>query len=149
MIQNHDDHNGRDASGRFMPGHNHGFKAGRSGNPAGRKPGAVFVGEYLSMMATWTRGELQTVVDDDATPITQRIAARRLLAADDADHRIAGPDFDRVCDRTEGKPHQAIRVEQHDHRCADERAAALLANLRQALPPDLMHRLDTVPDHPG
>lgn len=87
------------------------WKPGESGNPRGR-PGTVkLVSEWLRQMHDWKRSQLQAVCDDDDSPATQVLAARRLLggmAADESPN--PGADFDRVTDRTEGKPRQSVQV---------------------------------------
>jgi len=68
--------------------------------------------EWLKEMVQWTRGDVLAVLLDNDASLSKRIAARRLLAADDstltkAGASLAGPEFDKIVDRTEGKPKSA------------------------------------------
>jgi len=100
----------RDDSGHFLPGHRVGaatrYRAGVSGNPAGRPPFGASVREHINIMANWTRRQLQAVIDDDDAPSAQVAAARQVLDARNGD----GKAFDRCADRTEGRPTQRHEV---------------------------------------
>ena len=114
----------RDGRGQLRPGHTVGattrWQPGQSGNPGGRKPGVVYVSEYLATMADWSRQEVEAVLASIDTPITKRIAARRLLGADSDDARQAGADFDRIADRTEGRPYQSTTVRHEDSQSREQ-----------------------------
>ena len=108
----------RDASGRLLPGHSVGaatrFKPGVSGNPKGRPPAGLAVREHCNLMADWTEEELQSAANAPEASWAQRAAAERMLSClgDRAhqDTKQAAADFDRICDRTSGKPTQQVEV---------------------------------------
>jgi hypothetical protein len=77
------------------------MKPGETLNPKGRPSAGAAVVEWLNVMQEWKRSEVENVIADPKTPINKLIAARRWIEAIDK-----GDDFDRVCDRTEGKPKQ-------------------------------------------
>ncbi len=101
------------------------WKPGQSGNPAGRARGSVYISECLNALLIvdgddrprYTKADLERIVaDDDAAP-AMVIAARRILSAM-RDGKLPrggadpepGRDFDRIADRIEGKPPQAVHV---------------------------------------
>ena len=68
------------------------------------------------MLVDYTRGQLEAALADGGASATKIAAARTWLGALSAEKNsagvpIAGADFDRVCDRTEGKPKQAVQVD--------------------------------------
>ncbi len=101
------------------------WQPGQSGNPAGRARGGAYISEWLNALLIvdedgrprYTKADLERIVtDDDAAP-AMVIAARRILSAM-RDGKLPrggadpepGRDFDRIADRIEGKPAQAIHV---------------------------------------
>ncbi len=72
--------------------------------------------EWVNVMADWPPADVEAVMVDPAAPVAKRAAARVWL---DAVSRactaggvpIAGAEFDRICDRTEGRPKQSILAE--------------------------------------
>ena len=101
------------------------WKPGQSGNPGGRARGGAYISECLNalLIVDWdgrpkcTKADLERIVaDNDAAP-AMVIAARRILSAM-RDGKLPrggadpepGRDFDRIADRIEGKPAQAIHV---------------------------------------
>ena len=103
-------------NGGVIPPVEHRFKPGQSGNPAGRAGSAgSSVREWINAMAEWTVAELQAVKDDPKATAAKRTAARLWMEAtsDDANtagNPIAGAAFDRIMDRTEGRPKQAVSL---------------------------------------
>jgi hypothetical protein len=60
-------------------------------------------------MQDWPRERLDAVMKDEAAPVAKRAAARCWIDASlqgytSSGAPVAGSDFDRICDRTEGKP---------------------------------------------
>ncbi|MCH8153447.1 MAG: hypothetical protein IH830_13870 [Planctomycetes bacterium] len=101
------------------------WKPGQSGNPAGRARGGAYISEWLNALLIvdgdgrprYTKADLERIVaDDDAAP-AMVIAARRILSAM-RDGKLPrggadpepGRDFDRIADRIEGKPPQAVHL---------------------------------------
>jgi hypothetical protein len=68
-------------------------------NPLGRKTCGASIKEHINLMGDLSEAEIQAVSDDEAAPIAKRIAANRMLSA-----LAVADDFDRICDRTDGKP---------------------------------------------
>ena len=101
------------------------WKPGQSGNPAGRARGGAYISECLNALLIvdgdgrprYTKADLERIVaDDDAAPAMVIAALRSLSAMRDgklprggADPE-PGRDFDRIADRIEGKPPQAVHV---------------------------------------
>jgi hypothetical protein len=132
------------------------WKPGQSGNPAGRRKGEASVTEWINAFLSekedgtpnYPRARLEEICEDpDASP-AKVIAAQRVLGAMKDGRRFAtdrrgkvypagtdpepGRDFDRICDRTEGKPVQSVRVE----RVPDRPSAEILAEIRALLRSD-------------
>ena len=101
------------------------WQPGQSGNPAGRARGGAYISEWLNALLIvdgdgrprYTKADLERIVaDDDAAP-AMVIAARRILSAM-RDGKLPrggadpepGRDFDRIADRIEGKPPQAVHL---------------------------------------
>lgn len=141
------------------------WKPGQSGNPRGRTTAGAAVGDWLNILCDvhddgrpkYIRADIEAIVDDPNEAPAKVIAARQILHAMDSGEKFvrdrsgklypAGIDvnvgnaFDRVCDRTEGKPVARIHV-QH-HKAPDP--AAMIAELRAALadlPPELRATVD-------
>ena len=98
-----------------IPPPEHRWAKGHSGNPAGRPSAGAAVLEWLNVMAEWPLAKIESITKDADAPASKVMAARRLLDAC-SEYRstsgmpIAGPDFDRIMDRTEGKPKQSMDV---------------------------------------
>jgi hypothetical protein len=99
-----------------VPPPEHRWKPGQSGNPAGRpKAAGSSIREWLNIMTDWSTRELQAVLDDPEAPSAKATAARMWKHAR-SDERtksglpIAGPEAERICDQTAGKPRQAIEL---------------------------------------
>lgn len=126
------------------------WRRGQSGNPNGRCPGVVYVSEFISSMLAvadngtpaCTKADLEKVVEDDSEPPAKVIAARRVLSAmrtgdrwvqdrdgqlfPTSDNAEPGRDFDRICDRTEGKPTQRVQVEHKPAATPEEARGRML-----------------------
>ncbi|MBC7783165.1 MAG: hypothetical protein H7144_04935 [Burkholderiales bacterium] len=83
------------------------FPAGQSGNPKGRPSAGAAVREWLNAMQDMTRDELDRIFKDEAEPINRRTAAGIWIGAS----TTGGTDFDRIMDRTDGRPKQSIEIE--------------------------------------
>jgi hypothetical protein len=89
------------------------FKPGHPGGPGRPKGAAYTLKEWLNLMAEYSVSDLNAVLTDEAATAAKKAAARTWL---DATTRlttssgvpIAGAEFDRIMDRTEGRPAQAI-----------------------------------------
>lgn len=131
---------GRDHLGRWLPGHTPDgatpFQPGESGNPGGMPSAGRILSAHLNAIAgAFEAGRLSA---DDLAKIAKedpngnrRIAARRFLNAtrpdEDATGKLdPGKDFDRICDRTDGKPTQKSEVTvTHADAAAEVRARLL------------------------
>lgn len=76
-------------------------KPGEIRNPEGRKTAGASIKEWVNAFAEWTVSEVKKVVDSPDATVAQLAAARTVLGS-----IVDGEDFDRICDRTEGKPNQ-------------------------------------------
>lgn len=95
-----------DRRGKHPNARAHQFKPGESGNPAGRpKNIGASVREWLNTMGKWTDAEVKAIIDSEGATREQKIAAHRVMSNE-------GFDFDRIMDRTEGKPHQYVDMHQ-------------------------------------
>ena len=84
---------------------------------------------WLTELGTWPKAMVEQVLRNPLIPMVVRSAARRVLGAE-MQGFAGGKEFDRICDRTIGKPHQSTRVTvQHEQSAAD-----LLAEARAMLP---------------
>ena len=129
------------------------WQPGQSGNPAGRARGGAYISECLNALLIvdedgrprHTKSDLERIVtDDDAAP-AMVIAARRILSAM-KDGKLPrggadpepGRDFDRIADRTEGKPTVTIKHEAPPQRTPDE----IMAQIREfeAAHPELLRQ---------
>lgn len=96
-----------------VPPVEHRFAPGQSGNPAGRPTAGASVREHLNRMAEMSIEDIQAEFASSKTSAAAKIAARTWLDAMSPDRNssgspIAGGEFDRICDRTLGKPVQAM-----------------------------------------
>jgi hypothetical protein len=77
---------------------------GNQRGPGGRSAGATIC-DWLNVMGDWKLSDILAAGKDEDAPATKRIAAGRLIGA-----LVEGDDFDRICDRTDGKPKQAVEL---------------------------------------
>lgn len=104
----------------------HQFPPGVSGNPAGRpKNAGSSILEWVNALAESTMAQVKQALDDETAPMAKRIAAGRVLCA-----VAEGEDFDRLCDRTLGKPVQGVKDET-----PPENQARRIVVMRTAPPP--------------
>ncbi len=105
------------------------WQPGQSGNPAGRARGGAYISEWLNTLLivdehgtpNFTQADLKEIVADDNAAPAKVIAARRIISAM-KDGKLPrggadpepGRDFDRIADRIEGKPAQAVHVTNED-----------------------------------
>lgn len=92
------------------------WQPGESGNAAGRKPAGQSILEWINEHASNTEAEIKAIANDTSQPIYVRMAAEAMLGAArkwwTKGKRDAGDDFDRILDRTIGKPVQSLVVER-------------------------------------
>jgi hypothetical protein len=98
-----------------MPPKHSRFKPGQSGNPAGRPPAGLSIREWYNTMAEWTVSDITAVLEDGDAPASKIIAAKQVLDACsnvvlESGMPIRGQATDRICDRTHGKPKQAVEL---------------------------------------
>ena len=90
------------------------WQTGQSGNVNGRKTLGAALKTCLNAMEAMTITEVQAIARDKQRSVTWRAAAKRVLGMmRDGFHNhipLAGSDFDRCSDRTDGKPIQAVHV---------------------------------------
>lgn len=86
--------------------------------------------EWLNQMCGWGLDQLQSVMRDISAPVAKKAAARVWLDAaseerNSAGSPIAGGEFDRIADRTVGKPTQEViqRVDGTFRNISDAEAA--------------------------
>lgn len=111
-------------------------------NPRGRPSAGLSIREWINIMQGWTVKEVEAVMTDDSAPIIKKTAARALIDSATKDRNSAGMpvaagDFDRIFDRTAGKPTQPV-----EHTGTDGNAIKVshTYNLK-ALPPDDLRQL--------
>lgn len=117
------------------------FKKGQSGNPGGSRSAGAYVREWINVMRKWPKDRLERVLESDKAPAAKKAAARVWLhaittATTDKGTPIAGPELDRICDRTEGKPKQSIDVNSNSTITVTEgasRAASLIDAIQSRL----------------
>ena len=101
------------------------WRPGQSGNPTGRARGGAYISEWLNTLLivdehgtpNYTQADLKEIVEDDNAAPAKIIAARRILSAM-KDGKLPrggadpepGRDFDRIADRIEGRPTQAVHM---------------------------------------
>lgn len=122
----------RDEKGRFLPGHSYQWQPGQSGNPEGRQPAGATVREWFNTMKSWAEGRLETTAQDKDAPAAKRAAAQwwlRILkdGQTKGGQPVAGPELDRLFDRTEGRPNQQVQI------TSESRNAYLIGLTRDAL----------------
>jgi hypothetical protein len=99
-----------------VPPQEYRWKPGQSGNPSGRpKAAGSSIREWLNIMADWTTNDLQEVLDDPNASSAKATAARMWRDARSVERTksgipIAGPEAERICDQTAGKPKQALEL---------------------------------------
>ena len=74
---------------------------------------------WLNEMARWPRSLVMRVLKDNTAPMVARAAAQRIIQAERKGFE-GGKEFDRICDRTSGKPHQAVSIAATRTRSPDE-----------------------------
>lgn len=82
-------------------------KPGEVKNPAGRPNIGASTREWFAELWHKTREEVRAVMDDESAPEGRRWAAELVLSRE-------GNDFDRIMDRTEGKPMQRTELTGKD-----------------------------------
>ena len=95
------------------------IKPGTSGNPAGRPAAGLTLKELVNEMQGWPKEKLRAIMKDPSASVARKAAARVWLHAgsarmNSAGMPIAGADFDRICDRTIGKPMQSVEHSGQD-----------------------------------
>ena len=108
----------RDSHGRVIGGDlskDTQFQPGISGNPGGRPSAGAAVKEWVNALHNHPISYLKSIIRDKGSPVNKIMAARRLLNATLDDAKATGKldpgrDFDRVCDRTDGKPLQRVEA---------------------------------------
>ena len=90
------------------------WRPGQSGNPSGTKTAGASYKEHINALAGKERTHIASVARDQHAPAVQRMAAKTLLRALRDGYCKAVPmaanDLDRMADRTDGKPVQAVHV---------------------------------------
>lgn len=88
-------------------------------NRKGRPSAGIALKEWINAMQGMSSEEYRAILDDPKETGVRKAAARVWLHGSSAEFNasgmpIAGPDFDRIFDRTEGKPTQAVEVTGKD-----------------------------------
>lgn len=86
------------------------MKPGETLNPHGRPIAGASLREWINQMQGWTLEELRAVATDANAPVNKVTAARTWLDAA-TNERTCGAEFDRIMDRTEGKPPQSVKMD--------------------------------------
>lgn len=109
------------------------WQPGQSGNVNGRKTLGAALKTCLNAMQEMTIAEVQAIARDKKRSVTWRAAAKRVLGMlRDGWHNhipVAGSDFDRCSDRTDGRPHQSVHV----HRTDEQMPAAIGVDIATAM----------------
>ncbi len=92
-----------------------GWKPGQSGNPKGRPAIGASVLDWINAFGNYSLKEVRAVSADKAAPTAKIMAARQVLAAcserlNASGNRTAGPEIDRILDRTVGKAMQRAEL---------------------------------------
>ena len=102
--------NGRDENGRWVQGYTpegaKPYKPGESGNPTGRKTYGAYASEWMNSMATWTEEQLLKVIGNRKNEPAAKVAAAQRVLNGICDEKLGSEDFDRCCNRTDGRPTQ-------------------------------------------
>ena len=132
------------------------WQPGQSGNPNGRVPIGLSYQEWVNALDThdangvakYTEDELKQIRDDPKQCRAKRAAAADLLDMARTDYDKAIPlranVIDRICDRTVGKPIQAVHVTKTEIRplaVIGAEKAVLLDKALASLPPAELARL--------
>lgn len=127
------------------------WKAGQSGNVAGRRSSQVYVKEAVNVLMTvgpdgprYTLDEIAAMAEDGTNGPTYVMACRRILIAcqdpakwvidEDGTARYAGSDsepgraFEQIADRLEGKPTATVHI-KHDDVSPEDLRRELLAHV--------------------
>lgn len=87
-------------------------------NPKGRprNPAGASVREWINELQEKTEKELEKIASDEKAKANKRVAARLWLGAlkdgwTKKGTRLAAADFDRIMDRTQGKPAQQVNMQ--------------------------------------
>lgn len=97
------------------------FQPGQSGNPTGKRKSAGWtIREHMNSLQDLGRDDLIRILRDPGSSVAKIAAARAWLHASSEDLNavgtpIAGPDLDRIFDRTEGKAKQSIELSGPDN----------------------------------
>lgn len=70
-------------------------------NPKGRPSAGASIREWVNILVDWPDQKIRELIDDPDAPRAKKIAAHRVLSDE-------GADFDRIMDRTEGRPKQVV-----------------------------------------
>jgi hypothetical protein len=101
-----------------------------SGNPAGRPTYGASAREWANVLADWSKSDLLSLIADDDAPSAKVAAARQVLAAREGD----GHAFDRLADRTEGRPIAAVALlNSEEHRTPAEVIAHIRARIEERM----------------
>lgn len=101
----------RDDKGKFVAGNSIGprWDKGQSGNPTGKSSAGIAISCNLNAMAEMTEAQVIAIRDDESVSLARRCAARILLCA--LENTPDGDKcFDRICDRTHGRPKQQTEI---------------------------------------
>lgn len=135
-IQQQKDAPGRDASGRFLPGHTptgaSPWQPGQSGNPGGATKGQAQPGRWLGSLCDLPEDELKAIVQDGSASASKRAASQLILDALDDDPSTRRRALSMICDRTEGKPGVNVTLQNESSpRSIDELMSGLTAMATQ------------------
>ena len=87
------------------------FKPGQVGNPRGSRRAGETIREAINHLADKTEAEIRSVADDPDASVARRAAARLWLEALGVlEHANPLAAFDRIMDRTVGKPKQVVET---------------------------------------